>query len=274
MALFFHDDANFQVRQTGFARYRQLLSFYGFHWLRVNLITTAGALPLAAGILVSVLYSSSLMLIPLSIIGGIIFGPFLAGLFDAIMRGLRDAPGNWFQNYKKSWRQNWRGSLLPGAITGFFTGIFTFMFYVMWSGETAPGAGTIIIFLVAVALFLMVSMLYWPQLVLFEQKNSIRLKNAVLFMIKHSWKVLGMTVLQMAYLAFYVLLAPLTLILVPFLGLWFMIFLTQYKLYAYTNADYRIEEQFIPIEGDPWAPDPMMERAYGPGKTEDDEEEE
>ena len=96
--------------------YSSGVSFYGFNWLRVNLLTTAGALPLAAGVLFALLTSSLVVLVPASILGGAIFGPFLAGMVDAIMRGLRDAPGNWWKNYKKAWKQNWHSSLAPGAV--------------------------------------------------------------------------------------------------------------------------------------------------------------
>ena len=41
MALF-RDDTDYTHRQEGFGRYKQLISFYGFHWLRLNLLTTAG----------------------------------------------------------------------------------------------------------------------------------------------------------------------------------------------------------------------------------------
>ena len=72
---------------------------------RDNLFTTLGTLPLIAGIALSLLTSSLLVLLPASLLGGMVFGPFLAGLVDSIMRGLRDAPGNWWKNYKKSWKQ-------------------------------------------------------------------------------------------------------------------------------------------------------------------------
>ena len=101
MALFFPDDASYDetVRMTGFYRYRQLLSMYTFGWMKVNLITVAGSIPLAAGITLSILSSSLLLLIPLSILGGMILGPFLASMFDAILRGMRDAPGHWWRSF-------------------------------------------------------------------------------------------------------------------------------------------------------------------------------
>ena len=252
---FFRDDTDYTHRQTGFARYKQLISFYGFHWLRINLLTTAGALPLAAGILIAILTSSLLVLLPLSIVGGMIFGPFLAGLVDGIMRGLRDAPGNWWKNYMKSWKQNWKSSLLPGALLGFFTGLFAFMFYIIGSARIAPPLSTVLMMLVSAAVLIWFNTLYWPQMVLFQQSFVNRLRNALLFTIKHSVRVLVAVLIQLIWTVLIVLFAPWTIVVVPFLGFWFPIFLAQYRLYNDMNHDLRIEEQFIPIEGDPWAKD-------------------
>ena len=257
MAFLFRDDKSFDMgrRLTGFDRYRQLMSLCAFHWIKINFITIAGALPLAAGIAWALLSSSVLVLIPASILGGMIFGPFLAGMYDAVMRGLRDMLGNWWMHYKKAWRQNWRSSLLPGALTGLIMGILVFMLYIMWNANATPGYGTIAMYVVCIFFTLLVGTLYWPQLVLFEQTNFIRMKNVLLFMIKHSKRVFFVTLLQLAYVAVYVLFAPWTVLLVPITGFWFIIFVAQYKLYDFMNADYRIEEQFRPIEGDPWAED-------------------
>ena len=254
MALF-RDDTDYTHRQTGFARYRQLLFFYGFNWLRINLITTLGALPLAAGILLSILTSSLMLLIPLSLLGGMVLGPFLAGLVDGIMRGLRDAPNNWWVNYQKSWRQNWRGSLMPGAILGGFAGVYAFMAYVLSSARIAPTPGTLIITLVGAALILGINALYWPQLVLFDQRAVERLRNALLFAIRHSRRVLLAVLIQLVWIALVVLLLPWTLIVIPFMSFWFPIFLSQYLLYDDLNRDLNIEERFIPVEGDPWRRD-------------------
>lgn len=254
MALF-RDDTDYTHRQTGFARYKQLMSFYAFHWLKLNLMTAVGALPLAAGIGFSIMASSLVLLLPLSFVGGMILGPFLAGLVDAIMRGLRDAPGNWWTNYKRSWRQNWRGSLLPGGLLGFFAGLLAFTLYIMSVARVAPSPGTLLMVLLSGCVVIWFNTLYWPQLVLFQQSAVNRLRNALLFTIKHSLRVLAAVLIQAVWIALLILLAPWTLAAVPFLGFWFPIFLAQYRIYGDLNADLRIEEQFIPIEGDPWRAD-------------------
>lgn len=91
MGLFVREDPGYDenIRQTGFNRYKQLLSLRFAQWWKVGMITLAGFAPLAAGIVCAILTSSVLVLIPCSILGGMIAGPFLAGLYDSILRGLR-----------------------------------------------------------------------------------------------------------------------------------------------------------------------------------------
>jgi hypothetical protein len=248
MGLFFPEDASYDesVRMTGFNRYKQLLSFHAMNWMKVNLLTVAGALPLAAGITLSVLSSSILMLIPASIVGGMIFGGFLSGLYDSILRGLRDDPNNWWTNYKKSWKQNWKCSLVPGAILGLIVGMFVFMGCLLWWSQVFPGWGTIALYAFSALLFLLIVTLYWPQLVLFDQSAINRMRNIILFTSKYLWKVLGVTLLQMAYIAIYLLFAPWTLLLMPFIGFWFIVFLSQFFLYDKLDEELHIEELYFP----------------------------
>lgn len=229
MGLFVHEDAHYDpdVRQVGFNRYKQLLSLHASSWIKLNLLTVAGALPLAAGIGYAILSSSILVLIPLSILGGIIWGPFLAGLYDGILRGLRDAPESWWTAWRKSWRQNGRESLLPGAVLGLLVGMYAFMAALFWWSPSPQTPGTIALYLFSGALFLLLNTLYWPQMVLFRQTALNRMRNIILFTAKYFWRMAGVTLLQLVYILIYVLLAPWTLLLVPFLGLWYITFLSQ-----------------------------------------------
>lgn len=91
MGLLFAEDPHFDEteRQTGFYRYRQLLSTRFGRWWKTNLLTLAGLAPLTAGISYAVMSSSVLVLLPCSLLGGMIAGPFLAGMYDAVLRGVR-----------------------------------------------------------------------------------------------------------------------------------------------------------------------------------------
>lgn len=115
MAFWFPEDHDYDetVRQTGFRRYKQLLSTRFWPWWKINLVTLGGCLPLAAGIWYAIAVSSVLVLIPCSLLGGMIAGPFLAGLYDAILRGLRDDTRRLWEGWRRSWQQNWRGVSCP-----------------------------------------------------------------------------------------------------------------------------------------------------------------
>lgn len=54
--------------------------------------------------------------------------------------------------------------------------------------------------------------------------------------------MLGVGVLQLVYLAVFVLFAPWTLLLLPVLGVWYILFLSQFLIYEQTDEAYQIEE--------------------------------
>lgn len=246
MGLFIREDPSYNedIRQTGFNRYKQLLSLRFAQWWKVGMITLAGLAPLAAGIACAILTSSVLVLIPCSILGGMIAGPFLAGLYDAILRGLRDDPLPWKDAWVRSWKQDWRESLLPGAVMGLMTGLYAFMAMLFWWAQVPPSLGTVALYLFSLLLVLAANTLLWPQLVLFRQDPSTRLRNAVLFLVKRPWRVMGAGLVQLAYLAILVLFAPWTVLLLPITGVWYVVFLSQLLIYGALNEDLHIEESF------------------------------
>ena len=244
--MFVHEDPQYDpdVRQVGFDRYKQLLSRHVGSWIKLNLLTVLGALPLVAGIGFAILSSGILVLIPLSILGGMIWGPFLAGIYDGILRGLRDAPESWWTAWRKSWRQNGRESLLPGAILGLLLGMYAFMAAMFWWSTAPQSPGTIVLYLFSGGLFLMLNTLYWSQLVLFRQSTLNRMRNIILFTIKYFWRMAGVTLLQLIYILLLVLLAPWTMLLIPILGLWYIVFLSQFLIYEPMDEELDIEETF------------------------------
>ena len=252
MGMFVREDPNYDesVRQKGFNRYKQLLSIRFGQWWKVNLITLAGLVPLAGGIFYSIGVSSMLVLLPCSVVGGMIAGPFLAGLYDAILRGLRDDPTPWRDAYARSWRQNWKGSLLPGALMGLLAGVYAFMAMLFWWAETPPGLGTLALYLFSLLLVQVAGTVYWPQLVLFDQSPVIRLRNCVLFCVKYFWRVMGAGLLQLAFIAAYVLFAPWSALLLLVVGAWYVVFLAQLLIYDQLNESLRIEEQYNAVQDD------------------------
>ena len=174
MGLFIRDDSyDESKRMTGFNRYKQLLSFYGFHWVKLNMITFVSAIPFIAGITYSFFSSSLLINICSSILGGAIMGPFIAALTDNIYRAMRDDTGLRWDNYKKGLRQNLFCSITPGIILAVFIGAYSFIFYLNFYAN-AIVISKLSFFSISIALFLFIFFenLFWPQLVLFNQPFS------------------------------------------------------------------------------------------------------
>lgn len=246
MGLFIRDDPylNENERQTGFYRYRQLLGVRFGQWWKLNLLTLVGFAPLAAGIVYAIGSSSVLVLLPCSIAGGMLAGPFLAGMYDALLRGMRDDPLPWKDAYARAWRQNWRGSLVPGALLGLMLGLYAFMGMLFWVAETPPSLGTVALYLTSLLLMLAANSLYWPQLALFRQRAGARLRNCALFCIRYFWRVMGAGLLHLGYWALMVLFAPWSLLLLPVTGVWYILFLTQFLLYDQMDEAFHIEERF------------------------------
>lgn len=244
MGLFIQDDPTYDEtkRMTGFNRYKQLLSNYAGHWTILNLITTMAATPLIIGIAASILYSSILMLLPLSILGGLILGPFVFALVDNLFRAFRDDPGLRWDNYKKGLRQNLSCSLLPGALLGLFTGVCCFLFYMMYEAVLPPTKGTIALFIFAIIVYIIFALLLTAQMVLFRQILLVRIRNVILFTAKYLWKLLLCVCLIGFWICLFFLLAPYSLVVFPFLGFWYILFLTYFILYEALDKEFHIEE--------------------------------
>lgn len=247
MGLFVREDPQYNedVRQTGFNRYKQLMAVRFSQWWKVSMITLLGLAPLVVGIIYSIGVSSVVVLLPCSVLGGMIAGPFMAGMYDAVLRGLRDDPLPWKDAWLRSWKQNWKASLIPGALMGLMTGLYAFMAMLLWwAAEAPPSLGTVAICLCSLLLLLVVYTVYWPQLVLFDQSPIVRLRNCVLFCVKYFWRAMGAGVVQLAFIAVFVLFAPWSVLLLPIIGAWYIVFLAQFLIYDQLNDSLCIEEQY------------------------------
>lgn len=140
-------------------------------------------------------------------------------------------------------RQNARAALLPGAVTGLFLAAAAFagMMLFFWS-TVRPTAVMVLVYLFSCLVFLVVSTLYWPQLVLFDQRPMVRLRNALLFTVQNFWATLGTSLLQLVWWGLMVLFAPWTLLLLPFVGTWFDLFVALFLLYDRLDKAFSIEE--------------------------------
>lgn len=245
MGIFFPDEPNYfpNERPVGFKRYAQVLERDWKRFFLVDLLTLASLIPFAAGVVMAVLTSSLLVLIPACVIGGTIAGPGLACMYDCILRSLRDNQDDWWHNYKKAFKQNLGASLVPGIVLCLFLGFVVFAGAMMWWSELPITAGTVAIMLASTLIVTMVYSIWWPQIVLFSQRPSLQLKNCALFVIQYFWRTLGVAALQLIWWIIIGLFMPWTAFIIPFLGVWYILYVSQFFLYDKLNYAFRIEEQ-------------------------------
>ncbi len=245
MGMFFPDDPDYfpQIRPTGFKRYKQILEREWKRFFLVDLLTLASLIPFGLGVGYAVLSSSVLVLIPVCILGGLVAGPGLACMYDAIFRALRDNLDDWWYSYKRAMKQNFRASLLPGMVTCLFVGFLVFTCAMLWWSTVPPTAGTIAILAASVLLFTMVISVWWPQVVLFDQRPGIQIKNCILFCLQFSGRAFGAAAMQAAWWTVMILFLPWSGFLVPFLGVWYILYVSCFWLYDHLDAAFKIEEQ-------------------------------
>lgn len=230
-------------RLTGFPRYTEVLERNFKKFMFTNLMTLAGFLPFAIGAVWAILSSSLLVMILAGIIGGIFAGPALSCMYDAVFRGLRDAMPHCWKDYRHAWKQNWRQSVLPGILFCLLIGVDIFMAMLFWWSASFPGLGTIAIYLFSLLIVTMWFSVSWPQTALFEQSFRQNARNCLLFILRYFPRVFGASLLQVLYWAVIVLFLPWSVVLLPLIGFWFILYTANFLLYNTFNDAFQIEEQ-------------------------------
>ena len=103
-------------RKTGVKRFFELVGRDMNGMFLANLLTCAGFLPVICLVYIGFLASSLPVMVLSAAVGGILAGPALAGMYDTVLRALRDEAGYWWMTYRKAFRRNFKASILPGVI--------------------------------------------------------------------------------------------------------------------------------------------------------------
>lgn len=237
-------------RATGLKRYFEIIGRDFGSMLKANLIVVAAFIPLMAGmclanpllftLLAGVLPEGvaaeqlvpSLPLTLLSaLVGGLLVGPALSGLYDTVMRALRDEPGYWWHTYKRAMKNNWKGSLLPGVIFSVLVCAELYILELLLLGVIETSTLMLVVLGLNLLLCSMVFTCLFPQQVLLNLSFGGLLKNSVFCAIGFVPRTLPAALLQLAWWAAVLLFMPFTLLLLPFLGFWPIVLGSQLMIY-------------------------------------------
>ncbi len=231
-------------RKKGFARFFELVGRDFGSFFKANLLCVVSAIP--AAFLVSFgLFSHSLLITLLGgILGGMLLGPFYAGLHDTVLRAMRDEPGYWWHVYKRAMKNNWKQSLVPGALCGLLlTSQITVVWLILQSGMklTIP---MVMLFMADLLITGMCTPFLWGQLVLMDMPFAMVLKNSLLFALGNAPRALILAFLQILYWGFMLLFMPVTSVLVLLFGFSLIVLITQMIAWPAMDKIMGLEEKF------------------------------
>ena len=103
-------------RKTGIGRFFELVGRDMNGMFLANLLACLGFVPVICLVYIGFLMRSLLVMLVSAAVGGILAGPVLAGMYDTVLRALRDEPGYWWTTYRRAFRQNFKASILPGML--------------------------------------------------------------------------------------------------------------------------------------------------------------
>ena len=171
---------------------------------------------------------------------GWLVGPALTGLYDTILRALRDEPGFWWHTYKRAWKRNFKSSLLPGVV---FTALCALTAYAAFAlpGMTGVSPGFAWITLLDAVLLLVLGSSFWMQSALFECSAAQKLSNCVRMFLGFLPRTVLSAVFQLGYWLLMAVLIPRCAFVFLLTGLWVPNLLAALAVYAPLEKSLHLE---------------------------------
>ena len=159
-------------RKTGIGRFFELVGRDMNGMFLANLLTCIGFLPVICLVYIGFLANSLPVMLLSAAAGGILAGPALAGMYDTVLRALRDEAGYWWMTYRRAFKRNFRASIVPGIFYCVVVTMQIFLVYFcfnMLSRGTNVGVPLWVATVLNLLVFQMLFAYLWPQIVLLEQ---------------------------------------------------------------------------------------------------------
>lgn len=232
-------------RKTGVGRFFELVGRDMSGMFLANLLTCLGFLPVICLVYIGFLMNSLPVMVLSAAVGGILAGPVLAGMYDTVLRALRDEAGYWWTTYRKAFKQNFKASILPGVLYCVVVTVQIFLVYfcfnLLYHG-TNVGVGMWVATVLNLVIFHMLFSYMWPQVVLLDQPFGQTLKNSVNCMIAFLPHALAASLVTVLFWGLVILCMPLGLLLMLVFGFWFQVEITSQIVYGDLDRVFHIEE--------------------------------
>ena len=242
-------------RKKGIARFFEIIGRDLSGLFFANLLTCVGFLPMAVCGIMGIFQGSLPLILAGAVIGGVFAGPALSGMYDTVLRALRDEPGYWWATYRRAFKQNWKASILPGilycviVISQIYLAVVWFLSY---SGGTAS-TPLLIATVLNLVLFHMLFAYMWPQIVLLDQPLLLTLKNSLSCMLAFFPRALAASLVSILFGGVLISALPTSLYLAPIFGFWLPCLISCQIIYNDIDRVFHIEENIRKLHEAQWA---------------------
>ena len=218
-------------RKTGVGRFFELVGRDMSSMFLANLLTCLGFLPVICLVYIGFLMNSLPVMVVSAAVGGILAGPALAGMYDTVLRALRDEAGYWWTTYRKAFKRNFKASILPGVLYCVVVTVQIFFVYFCFNMLYHGTNVGVPMWVATVLNLLLLHMLFsylWPQVVL------------LIAFLPHA---LAASVVTILFWGLVILCMPLGLLLMLVFGFWFQVEVCCQIVYGDLDRVFHIEEK-------------------------------
>ena len=232
-------------RKTGVRRFFELVGRDMNSMFLANLLTCLGFVPVISLVYIGFLMNNLPVMLISAAVGGILAGPVLAGMYDTVLRALRDEAGYWWVTYRKAFKRNFKASILPGVLYCVVVTLQIFLVYfcfnMLYHG-TNVGVPLWVATVLNLLVFQMLFAYMRPQIALLDQPLSLTLKNSINCMIAFLPHALAASIVQIPLWGVVILCMPLGLLLMLVFGFWFVTEVSCQIVYGDLDRVFHIEE--------------------------------
>ena len=232
-------------RKTGIGRFFELVGRDMNSMFLANLLTCLGFVPVISLVYIGFLMNNLPVMLISAAVGGILAGPVLAGMYDTVLRALRDEAGYWWVTYRKAFKRNFKSAILPGIVYCTVVTIQIFLVYfcfnMLYHG-TNVGLPMWVATVLNLVLLHMLFSYMWPQVVLLDQPFTLTLKNSLNCMIAFLPHALASSIVAILFWGVVILCMPLGIFLMLIFGFWFQTEVCCQIVYGDIDRVFHIEE--------------------------------
>ena len=211
-------------------------------FLVANLISVLCMVPAFLGIVYGLYADMAWALLLSGIVSGLLIGPATGCLTDAVLAGLRQESGRWWERYVRVLKRDGVHCLIPGLVFGLVLAMTANTLGNLYRTGTLPPLMLVSI-LVEILVCFTAGTYFWPMRMVLDLSMIQCLRNSFLMILMHPLVTLKALAAQLIYWAIMVILVPYSTPFLLIFGIWFPTLMAVNIIYDTFNQELKLEER-------------------------------